>query len=485
MASRREVLRNLGAVGAAAALGRWSGPAPAFARPRPAGQEDLAARLAAAIEKHRVPGASAAVYRDGRWEIAAAGVTNVTTGVEVTPETVMHIGSITKVINATLIMQLVDEGRIQLESPLKRYLPDFRVADADATERITVEMLLNHTSGIDGELFPDAGPDRERVADAIPRIARQGQLHAPGAELSYCNAAVVLAGYLAERLLDTSWYTLIEERIFAPLELPHAVVQPADALLHRASVGHFLDPATGTNTRTGFAFLPVSFAPAGATAMLSARDLGVFALTHLNDGLAPNGHRLLSAESARRMRRQTAAWRGVGFGGIGLGWITLGGGIVGHTGGGPGIVSSVYADPERKSLVVVLTNAAHGGATLNEISVPLFEAAGAEPLGLDAVALAKQATDDPVDPAPYAGSYETIASATRIVPHGNGIAARLRSKARYYDNISLEETPPVPLRPIRDGHFALGPSVVTFLNPDARGRMQHLASGGRLLKRMT
>ena len=63
---------------------------------------------------------------------------------------------------------------------------------------ITVEMLLNHTCGIDGEYFPDAGPDAQRIEDVIPRIARQGQIHAPGAELS-CNSGAVLAGYLAQR----------------------------------------------------------------------------------------------------------------------------------------------------------------------------------------------------------------------------------------------------------------------------------------------
>jgi CubicO group peptidase (beta-lactamase class C family) len=174
-------------------------------------------------------------------------VTNVTTGVDVTAETVMHIGSITKVLTATLVMQLVDEGRVELAAPLKRYLPDFQVADRDATELITVEMLLNHTCGIDGEYFPDAGPDAQRIEDVIPRIARQGQIHAPGAELSYCNSGAVLAGYLAQRLLGKSWYTLIEERIFKPLELQHSVVQPADALLHRATVGHFLSK-DGANT---------------------------------------------------------------------------------------------------------------------------------------------------------------------------------------------------------------------------------------------
>ena len=318
MMKRRDLLRTLGAVGAVTAVGRLLDPAAAGGQSFPAVSgrsttDNLASRLAASIQKHKVPGASAAVFRAGQWEVAAAGVTNVTTGVDVTAETVMHIGSITKVLTATLVMQLVDEGRVELAAPLKRYLPDFQVADRDATELITVEMLLNHTSGIDGEFFPNAGPDAERIEDVIPRIARQGQIHGPGVELSYCNSGAVLGGYLAQRLLGKSWYTLIEERIFKPLELQHSVVQPADALLHRATVGHFLNK-DGTNTRTSFAFLNPSFAPAGATAMLAARDLATFALAHVNDGVGANGHRLLSAASARRMRRQTGAWRGVGVG---------------------------------------------------------------------------------------------------------------------------------------------------------------------------
>src|SRR5688572_6665450 len=341
MMKRRDLLRTLGAVGAVTAVPRLLDPSAAGGQsfPAVAGRsttDNLASRIAASIQKHKVPGASAAVCRDGQWEVAAAGVTNVTTGVDVTAETVMHIGSITKVLNATVVMQLVDEGRVELAAPLKRYLPDFQVADRDAVERITVEMLLNHTCGIDGEYFAEAGPDAERIEDVVPLIARQGQIHAPGAELSYCNSGAVLAGYLAQRILGKSWYALIEERIFKPLELQHSVVQPADALLHRAAVGHFLD-ADGTPRRTSVAFLKPSFAPAGTTAMLSAKDLAVFALAHVNDGMGNNGHRLLSAASARRMRRQTAAWRGVGGGGFGLGRMTMDKGIVAHEGGGPGI----------------------------------------------------------------------------------------------------------------------------------------------------
>ena len=484
---RRDLLGTLGAVGAVAAVGPLLDAAAAGGQSFPAvsgrsTNDDLASRLVASIQMHKVPGASAAVFRGGQWEVAAAGVTNVTTGVGVTAETVMHIGSITKVMTATLVMQLVDEGRIELTAPLKRYLPDFQVADRDATELITVEMLLNHTCGIDGEFFTDAGPDAERIEDVIPRIARQGQIHAPGAELWYCNSGAVLAGYLAQRLLGKSWYTLIEERIFEPLELQHSVVQPADALLHRATVGHFLNK-DGTNTRASFAFLNPSFAPAGATAMLAAKDLATFALAHVNDGVGANGHRLLSTASARRMQRQSAVWRGVGGGGFGLGWMTFDKGILGHDGGGPGIVSWLYADPAAKTVAAVLTNAAHGGSVLDEITAPLYEAAGAKPLTAEYDELEKQATDTRVDPRPYVGQYESVALLLRVVPHEEGIALRVRGKVRFYETDILEESPPVPLRPIRAGHFTTGLGFVTFLNPGADGRMQHLASRRRLHKR--
>ena len=333
-----------------------------------------------------------------------------------------------------------------------------------------------------GSTFPT--PDLTQNGSRTSSLASRDRARStrPAPSCRYCNSGAVLAGYLAQRLLGKSWYTLIEERIFKPLELQHSVVQPADALLHRATVGHFLNK-DGTNTRTSFAFLNPSFAPAGTTAMLAAKDLASFALAHVNDGVGTNGHRLLSAASARRMRRQTAAWRGVGGGGFGLGWMTIDKGIVGHDGGGPGIVSWLYADPAAKTVAAVLTNAAHGVPVLDDITAPLYQAAGAKPFQADAAELEKQATDTRVDPHPYVGEYESVALVFRVIPHEEGIALRVRPKMRFYDNQTLDESPPVPLRPIRDGHFTTGQRFVTFLNPGADGRMQHLASRRRLHKR--
>jgi hypothetical protein len=97
--------------------------------------------------------------------------------------------------------------------------------------------------------------------------------------------------------------------------------------------------------------------------------------------------------------------------------------------------------------------------------------------------LEKQATDTRVDPRPYVGQYESVALVFRVIPHQEGIALRVRGKVRFYETDTLEESPPVPLRPIRDGHFTTGQGFVTFLNPGADGRMQHLASRRRLHKR--
>src|SRR5262245_30988669 len=127
MMRRRDLLRTVG-IGTVSAMGHWLLPPAARGQSFPAASDgssadDLSGRLAASIQRNRVPGASAAVYRAGLWEVAAGGVTNVTTGVDITAETVMHIGSITKVLNATLVMQLVDEGRVELTAPVKKYLP--------------------------------------------------------------------------------------------------------------------------------------------------------------------------------------------------------------------------------------------------------------------------------------------------------------------------------------------------------------------------
>ena len=113
-----------------------------------------------------MPGAAVAVGVGDELVEAATGVVNRDTGVETTTDSVFQIGSVTKVWTAALVMQLVDEGLVDLDAPVRRYLPEFGVVDAAASASVTVRQLLSHTGGFDGDLFEDTG----RGDDAVDRL---------------------------------------------------------------------------------------------------------------------------------------------------------------------------------------------------------------------------------------------------------------------------------------------------------------------------
>src|SRR6185295_14119659 len=111
--------------------------------------------------------------------------------------------------------------------------------------------------------------------------------------------------------------------------------------------------------------------------------------------------RLLSAASARAMRTKTASYKGIGFADFGLGWMLMPGGVIGHGGGGPGILSQLYIHPASSTAISVLTNAAHGAGLIGEMARPVLEPLGIK-LPASAVAeMVKQATDSPVRQASY------------------------------------------------------------------------------------
>src|SRR3982750_2046248 len=107
--------------------------------------EWIAQRLPALIEQYDVPGAAVAVLAGGEGVEHAAGVLSLSTGVEATTDSVFQIGSITKLWTSSLVMQLADEGRVDLEAPVRQYLPEFRIADESAAATITIRQLLSHT----------------------------------------------------------------------------------------------------------------------------------------------------------------------------------------------------------------------------------------------------------------------------------------------------------------------------------------------------
>ena len=455
-------------------------------------QAQLQDLLDSALRTHQGVGASLCVYQDGQILSVVSGLANDDSGVEMTQDTLLHIGSITKIFNTTLLMQLVDEGRVSLDDPVSKHLPELELGCPEALEAITLKMLVNHSSGIDGEVVPEQGHDQETIADAIPRFADMGQVHAPGEDCSYCNTATVIAGYLCQKLTGVSWYDLVKQRIFSPLEMRHAAVLPEDALLWRSSVGHFLNPETGQNTRTSFAFLPLSFAPAGATAMMSAEALVTFARMHLGNGLGANGERVFSEESAKAMRAKTIDYRGpVGFGeGVGLGWIIGGNGSVNHGGGGPGILSWLIVCPQHDFAAAMLTNVAHGMTIIQDVMRPILSNLGLVPWGEEAKQLFDQPEVKIEDPSMVTGRWENCAFLHEISHADKAFQMRSKLKVKFYDGMEIGWSPPAPIKFVAQDTFISGDpadimsGAFSLVNPEATsGKPRHLAGGGRLYLR--
>lgn len=397
----------------------------------------------------------------------------------------MHIGSITKLMNVVLLMQMVDERKVALEDPVIKYLPELRLCDREALGRITVQMLVNHTSGIDGLWLPEYGPDQERIVDLIDRCADLKQLFAPGEAASYCNVAPVIAGYLTQKLRGESWYALVKKRLYEPLGMRHALVDPLDVPRFRCSVGDVTNPATGKLAQTARPFLAPSFAPAGSTQMTTATDLITFARMLLNTGVGPDGIRILSAASIARMVQPTARFFYPSDWQVGLGWMILPGNVLYHSGGGRGVVSLLYAHPESGRAVALLTNCDRGGALKATMVDPILESwTGIKPATL-------QRTSGPVDSALYEGIYEN--NLMRLEVSRSDESLIVRQGANGVRMSELYDTAPsanAVLHPLGDHLFEAeyaspgAPRVEFQFVPSASGSdMRFMASNGLLLAR--
>jgi CubicO group peptidase (beta-lactamase class C family) len=127
---------------------------------------DWTTRLNELATEANVPGAALGIWSDGQEILAAHGVLNAATQAPVTTDSVFQVGSITKIWTATMIMQLVDEGLLSLDTTVSEVLPGARLGAADVGGQVTVRHLLTHTSGIDGDIFTDTG------RAPVPRLAR-------------------------------------------------------------------------------------------------------------------------------------------------------------------------------------------------------------------------------------------------------------------------------------------------------------------------
>jgi CubicO group peptidase (beta-lactamase class C family) len=328
-------------------------------------------RLADLARETRVPGAVLGIWADRQEILAASGMLNCATRVRVSADSLFQVGSITKLWTATMIMQLIDEGLLSLDTTVAEALPGVRLGAADLGDQITVAHLLTHTSGLDGDIFTDTGRGDDCVERYVGLLGRACSAFPPGAAYSYCNSGWVVLGRIIEVLDGGSWDESLRERLCGPLELAQTVTLPEEAILYRAAVGH---RAGGARVQTWG--LPRSVGPAGLITA-APHDLLTFVRFHLDGGLALDGKRLLSEASVAAMQEPRAVIPDISTPGaaIGLGWRIYrwdGRVIIGHDGDTVGQSAYLRVDPQARIAACLLTNSGQSASLKRAVFTEVF-----------------------------------------------------------------------------------------------------------------
>jgi CubicO group peptidase (beta-lactamase class C family)/pimeloyl-ACP methyl ester carboxylesterase len=387
-------------------------------------------RLTTLAARHGVPGATLGILRvrpgaEDELVEAATGVLNKDTGVAATTDSVFQIGSMSKVWTATLALQLVDEGLLDLDAPIVQVLPELQLGDPDVAKQVTMRHLLTHTSGIDGDVFTDTGRGDDCLEKYVDLLADVVQNHPLGATWSYCNSGFSLAGRVIEKLTGSSWDQALRDRIITPLGLQNTVTLPEEALLRRAAVGH-VSEGEEEPKRAPIWGLPRSLGPAGLITSTVA-DALAFARMHLNGGVAPDGTRLLSETSVAAMAEQHAelpdkyslgdSW--------GLGWIRFGWDgrrLIGHDGNTIGQSAFLRVLPDEGLAVTLLTNGGHARDLYEDLYREIFGELASVSMP---TSLTPPAEPPVVDARRHIGRYERAGTVQEILIDDDGPLLRM------------------------------------------------------------
>ncbi|MFE9775213.1 serine hydrolase domain-containing protein [Streptomyces sp. NPDC005931] len=360
-----------GAVAAVAALSLLTVPAeaaPLAARDDTALPAPDRASLERVLRTARTQGAPGALARidDGGAVsgTAATGVADRRTGRAIATTDRFRIGSVTKIMTAVVLLQLVDEGKLTPDTPVERHLPGLLSDD-----RVTVRHLLSHRSGLydyTDDLFARTVPGFEAVRTRVftlRELVRMSLRHprtgAPGGAHRYSNTNFVVAGMLIRKLTGRSLATEYRARIITPLGLRDTFyVHPRTALPGRHARG-YLTPDPPGAAQVDATEQTASWAQSAGAVISSARDLNTFLSALL-------GGRLISAASLAEMRRWVPAGSGQAYGlGLRRRDLSCGVSVYGHTGAVQGYYTYAFASKDGRRSLTALANTSNNAAVMN------------------------------------------------------------------------------------------------------------------------
>lgn len=326
------------------------------------------------LESNHIPGASVAVVKDGQLLFAKGyGYADVDNKVPVIADTTLfRTGSVAKLFTWTAVMQLVEQGKLDLDTDINVYLETFQIPDS-YPQPITLRHLLTHTAGFEDDLFgvlasePGAlEPLAEFVSKNIP-----ARVYPPGTITSYSNYGVTLAGYIVEKTAGVPFENYVAEKIFQPLGMTRTTfVQtlPTDLATNSAK-GY-------TFTKNGFQESNVEYyqiAPAGS-ASATVTDMARFMLAYLQSGEL-EGNRILEPTTVNTMLTKQFS-NDERLSGFGFGFYEMpfaGYRVWGHKGETDFFRTLLVLLPEKNLGIYVAYNAAGGGAASNALVAAVLE----------------------------------------------------------------------------------------------------------------
>ena len=305
--------------------------------------------VAARMRSARIPGLALVIVKGDQIVYSKGYGQADPSGRPVTLQTPFMIGSITKSMTALAVMQLVEAGQVELDAPVQRYLPWFRVADPQVSAQITVRQLIVQTSGIPQPMTSQMITDLDDGAleRVVRALANEKLVSPPGQSFTYSNGNYNTLGLIVQTVSGQSYEEYVKQHIFAPLDMQNSFVSQAEAEQHGMAMGYrwwFGFPVATT--------LPYdrSDLPAGYI-ISSAEDMAHYLIAQMNGGryrdasvLSPDGIALIHTPVSTP---------------YGLGWEFVqdnGRTLVNHDGGTPNFETALFFDPRERVGVYVAAN---------------------------------------------------------------------------------------------------------------------------------
>jgi len=407
----------------------------------------LSQYVVAEMRRLKVPGVAVGLYHRGSEHMAGFGVTSVENPLPVTADTLFQIGSTTKTVTGTIVMQLAEQGLIDLDEPVKTYLPELRLADKAAEGSVTMHHLLTHMGGWAGDFFRETGGGDDALTRYVAEMANLEQLAPVGTIWAYNNAGFGLAGRVIEVVTGRTYEEAAQEYLLDPLGMGNSFFFPADVISRAFAVGHRVTPDMGPVVERPWALSRASYAIGGLCS--SARDQLRYARFHLGDGTTTDGRRLLSPETMAAM--QSVQYPSNLNMLMGLSWRIKDYGqtrAVMHGGATNGQLSAFLMIPSEDFAITVLTNADQGGLLHdNVVGWALEQYLGLKDPELTYLDLSVEQLGE------YAGSYEAQMEVLNLYFDQGQLMVGMTPKGGFPDVDS--PAPPAP-----------PPSRLAFFGPD-------------------